>query len=621
MSVGTYPAHQIDFAPGVPSSVTPSGGDWVDITSKVSEWSTFWGTQDEFTQPGAGTGDLLLDNADGNFDPDNSTGTYYGDLLPGMWFRITAGTTTADHDVFYAQVSQDGFQFAASQYPDSVVKVRLVDVAEFLANSDLPSSVYETAIKADAPVVWWRLGESQGNVATDASGNGNDGTYHGDATAGSEQSLIVDASNAAIGFDGVDDKVTLDHVVLGSDYTIEIWLKADVNPAATWMVHLLGAAGRIGVLRAAGDDTVRFNYISAGGSVFYESDAVVSDGTPHHILITQSGATTTIAVDGANGTNLVGGSPYSTTWGPMTLAVGAEVDFPSYTHGTLDEFALYGSALAGGTALAHYEAGAVAWAGDLTGARVTRILDAVDYDPAHRYIEDGASTLQAATLNTNAWAALTDVAKAENGFILVDHRGGGAVSFIGRRTPWEWSGALTSQVTIGDGGGAEVPAANISMTDDRIVNHAMMQRSGGAAVLSEDATSKTTYRKRSVSESGLLYQTDAESQARGERLVAEKKDRHRRVRSVTLEPRKSTHPAWAHVFARRMFERITVKWRPTYGGTRTYVCWIIGIGQRWVRGGGLTTTFYLAPVPFDTDGAPYWIAGVSEAGVDTRPGY
>lgn len=628
---GTYPAHLIEFAPGIAASAVPSSGDWVDITTKVFEWATKWGTQDEFTQPSAGDGSLLLDNSGGLFDPDNSSGTYYGDLLPGMWFRILGGTTTADTDVFYAQVTPDGFQVGASQYPDSVVNVRLVDVTEFLSNTDLPSSVYGSEIGVDTPALWWRLGESSGTTATDASGNGLAGTYGGGATANSGAGLIVNDANAAIHFDGVDDDVELaGSFTLGANFSIELWVNAETDASFTRFLVEIGSVYDGIQLKSdvsGGGTKLIYRYEDASGTPFaeYTSTANVFDGATHHVVITQAGATTNLYVDNVEGKTLTTGAAGSVTWAAKPVKLGAgEVSGTSatkYLVGTIDEFAIYTSALTSGQVTTHYDAGTAPWAGDLTSTRFGRILDAVDYDASQRNINTGDSTMQAASLAGDAWTAILAIAKTENGSAYIDHQDAGNVRFINRHHRWTNATSVTSQVTIGDGGGAEVPPAAIDLADDKIVNYATMQRAGGDAVLVEDAASETTYRKRSFSETGLLYPTDDESQYRAERIVAEKKDRHRRVRSVSLEPRKSTHLAWSHVFALKLNDRITVKWRPTYGGTRTYDCWIIGIAQRWTSRDGLRTTFYLAPVPFDTTSEPYWIAGTSTAGVTTRPGY
>lgn len=621
MSVGTYPAHQVDFAPGVAASDVPGGGDWVEVTSAVLEWSTKWGAEDEFTQPGAGTADLLLDNSGGDFDPDNASGPYFGDLLPYVWVRILVGTTAANIDAFYGHVSRDGFQVGASQYPDSIVKVRLVDDVDLLANMDLPGSVYEVEVEADSPALWWRLGDA-GTEAVDASGNGRHGTYEGTPSSG--QGLIVGDAGQSTSFDGTDDRVTLPSFTPGNAFTIEVWVQAEEDAGTPTVLYLLSEAapyyGVITLFQTNGDDTIDYAYTNpaTGSSTVYRSTATVFDGDAHHVVVTQSGATTNLYVDNVEGKTLIAGSAANITWSTMAMWVGS-TNSGSFLTGTLDELALFNTALSGARVTAHHDAGAEAWQGDLTSARLTRTLDLVDYPSTQRNINTGHSTMQPASLGGTAGAAIEDVAKAEGGAVYVDHMDGGRFRFIDRRHRWQDTVSVTSVVTIGDSG-AEVPAAAIDLVDDRIINVATVQRAGGAAI-TVDESAGSVYGRQTLSETGLLHEDDAESRARAERWVAEKQDRHRRVRSFTLEPRKSTHPAWDYALAGRMNNRVTVKWRPTYGGTRSYDGWVIGIGRRWNHRAGFQATFWLAPVPYDATDEPYWLAGVSLCGETTRAGY
>src|SRR5262250_3258382 len=46
------------------------------------------------------------------------------------------------------------------------------------------SDQYSSVVLAKGPVGYWRLGEASGPTASDASGNGYDGTYLGNATFG-----------------------------------------------------------------------------------------------------------------------------------------------------------------------------------------------------------------------------------------------------------------------------------------------------------------------------------------------------------------------------------------------------------------------------------------------------
>lgn len=632
---GTYPAHTVEFAPGVAADVVPGAGDWVSITDKTFEWFTKWGTEDEFTQPGAGTGDLLLNNSSGDFDPDNASGPYFGDLLPGMWVRIITGTTAPAQDEFYGHVSDDGFQVAASQYSDSVVKVRLVDDAERLAHVDEPESLLDVYVPEDNPGVWWKLGESSGTQATDSSGNRNHGTYTGGATSGSVDAVAFNSDSKAIRFDGEDDSVYLASWTPGNTFTIEFWVEADAQSGEPAVLYLLGGGGpyigEIAVYQTVGAaGTLDYAYTdpATGNRTRYVSTGAVFDGTRHHVAIVQNGATTSLYVDLLEGKTLASGAATSITWGPMEVAVGTDDFSPLTRHvggvgaffaGTIDELILFPTALAGLRIAYHQASGNVPWSG-LSSNRAAALLDFVGYDATNRNISTGHVTMARGNLGQDAWSALVEVAKAEGGAVYIDHQHGGQFRFVDRRYRYESVLGATSIVTFGDGGGSEVPCASIDLTDDRIINIAHVQREGGA-VVDIDESAGSVYGPRSISETGLLYDNDAESQARAERWVAEKKDRHRRVRSFTLEPRKSTHPAWAAAIFLQMGTRVTVKWRPTYGGTRSYDGWVIGIAKRWNHKAGLSAQFWLAPVPFDGATTPYWIAGVSLAGVDTRPGY
>ena len=112
---------------------------------------------------------------------------------------------------------------------------------------------------------------------------------------------------------------------------------------------------------------------------------------------------------------------------------------------------------------------------------------------------------------------------------------------------------------------------------------------------------KARFRGEQTTTDPIAYDASAaEVQSRAESIVNDKKDRHRRVRSVTLEPRAVTHPAWAQVFTRAIGDRVTVKWRPPYGGTYSYPCYIIGIEHQWSQTSGMRTKCALQPVEFGT---------------------
>lgn len=63
---------------------------YVDLTSRSISFTVRRG-RDDYTQPyRAGTATVVMRNLDGDLDPDNTTGPYYGEILTGRRIRITS---------------------------------------------------------------------------------------------------------------------------------------------------------------------------------------------------------------------------------------------------------------------------------------------------------------------------------------------------------------------------------------------------------------------------------------------------------------------------------------------------------------------------------------------------
>lgn len=75
--------------------------------------------------------------------------------------------------------------------------VSVAIVGAFHPTNALASSAYETAVLANSPSVYYRLGESSGTTATDDSGNSVTGTYSGSGvTYGVTGTLSGDADRS-----------------------------------------------------------------------------------------------------------------------------------------------------------------------------------------------------------------------------------------------------------------------------------------------------------------------------------------------------------------------------------------------------------------------------------------
>ena len=644
-AAGTYPALKLEFAPGVAASAAPGAGDWVDISDRMVSFSSRWGRDDDLSEFRAGTLEVVLDNADGRFDPDNTSSPYWPNLKPLTWVRLRGGTTTANTDMFYGLVSIEGWRLSASQFASSV-SITVEDGLARLANVQLPGSVYEIEVRADSPKAWYRLGESSGTAALDSSGNGLHGTYEGGATFNARGGLIAEDPDGAIEF-ARNQRVAIPPAAVPSSYpfSLEMTFKlADIvdTSAARYLCRF---AVNNGAGTTSDDERIFVDVptVTGGGAelgkprfavasstadahVIKSTAAEVDDDRVHHLIVTAtSAASLKMWLDGVDvGTDQVNTGTVTTppfTDDP-TSGIGNrnEGDIDGAFLGVVDEFAIYDVALSAARVAAHYQAATAPWYGDLTSGRVSHLLDAIAWPASLRSIETGQTTMPNAALNAPALSRLQDATAAEGGQMFVDHQDGGKVRFEDRHERYTAARSTTSQATFGDAAG-EVTYSGLSLADDRIVNSVDAQRSGGSTSTVADATSVTDYGTRSHSLTGLQTVSNTEPVSRANALVAEKKDRHRRPKSITLEPRADGHPAWGQVIARRVSDRVTVKWRPPYGGTRTFIAWVDGVAHSWDQPTARwRTELVLSPVPYDGAGTAYWILGTSALGTDTRVG-
>jgi hypothetical protein len=100
---------------------------------------------------------------------------------------------------------------------------------------DAGHSAYERAVLRSAPAAYWRLGESRGPAAHDATGHGNEGRYVGRPNLGQAGAIASDPDRA-VGLDGPRTKsyvAVRDHhdfsiATSGKGLTVEAWMRPDV---------------------------------------------------------------------------------------------------------------------------------------------------------------------------------------------------------------------------------------------------------------------------------------------------------------------------------------------------------------------------------------------------------
>lgn len=171
-------------------------------------------------------------------------------------------------------------------------------------------------------------------------------------------------------------------------------------------------------------------------------------------------------------------------------------------------------------------------AGQLSGARVNAILDAIDWPVSLRNIDTGQSTLQADPGTTrNVLDALQVVENSEFGGIFVD--GESRINFVDRNDLI--SRPATSVYSFNDNG-TQISYTNavVAYDDTTLINDVTVTRSGGTAQNVFDQTSIDTYFLHSGIRDGLLVQTDTEALNQAQGILATRKDPEIRIDSIEL---------------------------------------------------------------------------------------
>jgi acid phosphatase type 7 len=229
------------------------------------------------------------------------------------------------------------------------------------------SSGYAASVLADGPTGYWRLGETAGTVAADASTNASNGTYQNGVTLGIEGALAGDPDRAAR-FDGSNDRVLVGDPASGvldvgsADFTLEAWIattsatgtiagkKDSGNGGSWWYVTISGDAGHVGQLKATIKDGKATRTAYSLGRV--------DDGAWHHVAVrVDRDVGVSFFVDG-----VASGSTSVATPGSLSnaaaFAIGSVGGAPTF-RGDIDEVALYRSLLAQDRIQAHIAEAAI----------------------------------------------------------------------------------------------------------------------------------------------------------------------------------------------------------------------------------------------------------------------
>jgi Concanavalin A-like lectin/glucanases superfamily len=230
-----------------------------------------------------------------------------------------------------------------------------------------PAGSYPALVVADGASAFWRLGETSGLTAVDVIGGAN-GTISGGVTLG-QAGALADGDKSML-FDGTTGRTfvpTGAYETIGTGpLTVECWMRLIQVTGQRSVVDAKNATGTTSPGFSVLHDTteVYFWLRGPGGQTSYAAASIVAaamaDGQWRHVvgvLGRGSPDTVDIYINGTLRNDLrnvaASGVDYSSTLG---LGLGAAVTDPQFYAGSLDEVAIYPTALTAPQIAAHYAA-------------------------------------------------------------------------------------------------------------------------------------------------------------------------------------------------------------------------------------------------------------------------
>ncbi|MEA2635502.1 MAG: hypothetical protein QOH92_2269 [Chloroflexota bacterium] len=236
------------------------------------------------------------------------------------------------------------------------------------------SSTYASTVLGDTPVLYYRLGDPSGSLAADSSGNGAVGSYNGSYTLGSSGALVSDSDGAYAPTNGSDMQFKLGTGLLGGNTarSMDIWFKTNSNGT------LLGygsnpAYSTRQTFLASVTGNYQLQVVVGGEDKLFNSTYPIENGGWHYATVTYDGTTLTVYLDGQSLGTATFTAALNTVQDGNGLMVGQAFWCCGSGQfiGTLDEAAVYPTALSAAAVMNHFNASGNSRPGPPTNIKAT----------------------------------------------------------------------------------------------------------------------------------------------------------------------------------------------------------------------------------------------------------
>jgi len=591
---------------------------WQPVTSYVRSINVNRGRSSEFSTYSPGTCTLTVDNRDRRFDPEHTTGPFYGDLNPMVPMRVTTSYSGTTYTLFYGFVQ--GWPTAYNQSnSDAVSTIVAVDGTRLLHSTVLVSTELRDQILARRfnegssgeksaigayytfdefdPTRW--VDQLTGETLSVTSSNaavepfvephiGNvpvaEGEYFGSGNAvvsGSVSSRF--ASPYSSNFGGIqfwhDASKLYDGKRLTGTFTwkysppTQTWKITFDDGAITAIDMVYGGAGGNGY-QASG---LSLDITQEGGANLVFIGYLASDPTKFRVI--------------CNNQSLLNAT-ISTGLTPATASDGISFDF----RGAVAHFLFYVSLVDSPDIAADLATGFGEFE-ESTSERLTRALNDASWPAAWRDIDSGVQQVgyyDPSRSLSNTY--IGQIEAAEQGALFVNRDG--YVRFKNRP-----NSDVVSPVALFDDDNTDFPFAGVQVDANTVdaIRNIVDGRYKFGTVSAEDSASVAAYGPARESVDLTLIDNPSDARDVVEARLAATKDPRTRVRRLDVNVRADTSMV-PTVAALELADDVTVSFTPTGVGDELW---------RAVRVQGLSHTItlerwdcqlYLAPGPINTNG-------------------
>lgn len=231
-------------------------------------------------------------------------------------------------------------------------------------------------------------------------------------------------------------------------------------------------------------------------------------------------------------------------------------------------------------------------AGELAGARISRILNSSGWAFGTDINTGAIVTCQATSLGDNALDMVQKAAESDGGVVFADQDGDLTFQDGYYPTGARSSRASTAQITFGSGAGQVKFLDPVLTYDDTLIyNDATATRTGGTAQESTDADSISLYGRRSLSRTDLVSETDAQAKVLADLDILRFADPEYRVASLVVMPASSPSTYWPLVLDSRFGDYCVASVATPSGITITRDVFVSGISHNMTLEGGWSVQF------------------------------